>query len=101
MKKDNDFDLKDFREHLQQLEKELSQGIKSDPDYGGEIDEVLASLKRLGKELNDPKYEKVLPDLFTVIEFLDMVGSTIEDDEDDEDLDDEDFDDEEIDEDEK
>lgn len=76
---ENEFDLAEFRNHLQQLEKELGTGVKQDPDYHGEIDEVLASLKRLTKELKDPKYQQVLPDLFTVLEFLDMVEDNLED----------------------
>lgn len=75
---EKDFDLAEFRNHLQQLEKELAAGVKQDSDYQGEIDEVLASLKRLTKELKDPKYQQVLPDLFTVLEFLDMVEDNFE-----------------------
>lgn len=81
---DQEFDLTEFRNHLQQLEKELSAGVKQDSGYQGEIDEVLASLKRLTKELKDPKYQQVLPDLFTVLEFLDMVEENFEEDEEEE-----------------
>ena len=75
---ETEFNLKDFRIHLQQLEKELSAGVKQDPDYQGEVDEVIGSLKRLIKELQDDKYQQVLPDLFRVIEFLDMVEDNFE-----------------------
>lgn len=76
-----EFDLEEFRNHLQQLEKELATGVKQDPDYQGEIDEVISSLKRLTKELKDPKYQQVLPDLFRVLEFLDMIEENFEEEE--------------------
>ncbi|MFI0434779.1 MAG: hypothetical protein ACH350_03490 [Parachlamydiaceae bacterium] len=79
--KENAFDLDEFRNHLQQLEKELSAGIEQDGEYQGEIDEVIGSLKRLSKELKDNKYQQVLPDLFRVLEFLDMIEDNFEDDE--------------------
>jgi len=83
--KENAFDLEEFRNHLQQLETELSAGIKQDPDYEGEIDEVIGSLKRLSKELKDKKYQEILPDLFRVLEFLDMIEDNFEEDESEED----------------
>lgn len=76
--KEREFNLDDFRNHLQQLEKELSAGIKQDPDYQGEIDEIIESLKRLSQELKDKKYQQVLPDLFRVLEFLDMIEENFE-----------------------
>jgi len=82
--KENEFDLKDFRNHLQQLETELSAGIEQDADYQGEIDEVVSSLKRLSKELEDTKYQQVLPDLFRVLEFLDMIEDNFDDEEEEE-----------------
>ena len=79
--KEREFDLVEFRNHLQQLEKELSDGVKQDPDYQGEVDEVIGSLKRLTLELKDKKYQQVLPDLFKVLEFLDMVEDNFEEEE--------------------
>ena len=70
---EREFNLEEFRNHLQQLEKELSTGVEQDSDYQGEIDEVIESLKRLTQELKDQKYQQVLPDLFRVLEFLDMI----------------------------
>jgi hypothetical protein len=78
---EREFNLEEFRNHLQQLEKELSAGTKQDPDYQGEIDEVIEALKRLTRELKDKKYEQVLPDLFRVLEFLDMVEENFEEEE--------------------
>jgi hypothetical protein len=89
--KERDFDLEGFRDHLQQLEKELSDGVKRDPDYQGEVDDVIGALQRLAQEFKDKKYQKVLPDLFNVLEFLEMLQDNFEM---------EDFDDEEFDEDE-
>lgn len=83
--KEREFNLEEFRNHLQQLEKELSAGIKQDPDYQGEIDEIIASLKRLTQELEDQKYQQVLPDLFRVLEFLDMIEENFEEEEEEED----------------
>lgn len=94
--KEREFNIEEFRSHLQQLEKELSSGIKQDPDYQGEIDEIIESLKRLTKELKDKKYQQVLPDLFRVLEFLDMIENNFEEELDDEELDDEEFYDEEL-----
>jgi len=71
--KEQEFGLEDFRNHLQELEKELTEGTKQDPGYQGEVDEVLASLRRLATELQDERYRQVLPDLFRVLDFLDMV----------------------------
>lgn len=85
--KEREFNLDEFRDHLQQLEKELSAGIKQDSDYQGEIDEVIGSLKRLTVELKDKKYQQVLPDLFRVLEFLDMIEENFEED----DLEEDDF----------
>jgi len=79
--KEREFDLVEFRSHLQQLEKELSDGVKQDPDYQGEVDEVIGSLKRLTQELKDKKYQQVLPDLFRVLEFLDMIEANFEEEE--------------------
>jgi molecular chaperone GrpE (heat shock protein) len=79
--KEQEFNLQDFRKHLQQLERELTEGTKQDPDYQGEIDEVIEALKRLTQELKDKKYEQVLPDLFRVLEFLDMVEENFEEEE--------------------
>lgn len=76
--KEREFNLDEFRNHLEQLEKELSAGIKQDPDYQGEIDEIIESLKRLSQELKDKKYQQVLPDLFRVLEFLDMIEENFE-----------------------
>lgn len=86
--KEKEFNLDEFRDHLQQLEKELSAGIKQDSDYQGEIDEVIGSLKRLTIELKDKKYQQILPDLFKVLEFLDMIEENFEEDDLDEDEDD-------------
>ena len=105
MNKENneqEFDLEDFRNHLQEMESQLSAGIEQDSEYQGEIDEVLASLKRLSKELKDKKYQQVLPDLFRVLDFLDMIQDNFdEEDFDDEEFDDEEFDDEELEEEEE
>lgn len=90
---EKEFNLDDFRSHLQQLEKELSAGIKRDPDYQGEIDEVIDALKRLTKELKDNKYQQVLPDLFRVLEFLDMVEENFEEEDFDEEFEEEEFED--------
>lgn len=76
--KEREFNVEEFRNHLQQLEKELSTGVKQDPDYQGEIDEIIESLKRLTEELKDKKYQQVLPDLFKVFEFLDMIEENFE-----------------------
>jgi hypothetical protein len=76
--KENQFNLEEFRNHLQQLEKELTVGIEQDPDYQGEIDEVIEALKRLIQELKDKKYQQVLPDLFRVLEFIEMVEDNLE-----------------------
>jgi hypothetical protein len=76
--KEREFNLEEFRNHLEQLEKELSAGIQQDPDYQGEIDEIIESLKRLTQELKDKKYQQVLPDLFRVLEFLDMIEENFE-----------------------
>lgn len=77
---DADFDLVEFRDHLQQLEKELKVGIEKDPDYQGEVDEVIEAIKRLNKELQDTKYQQILPDLFLVINFLGMVDAGFDED---------------------
>ncbi len=77
----NGFDLEEFRNHLSVLEKELKQGTEKDPDYQGEIDDVISSLGRLSEELKDKKYQKVLPDLFCVIEFLQMIEENAEEEE--------------------
>ncbi len=77
---EKEFDLNEFREHLHQLETQLKNGVKEDPDYQGEADEVLGALKRLKKELQDSKYEKFLPDLFLVLDFLGTVQNAYEDD---------------------
>ncbi len=74
----NEFDLEDFRNHLQQLEQELSTGVSQDVEYQGEIDEVIGSIKRLTQELKEDKYRQVLPDLFKVLEFLDMIEANFE-----------------------
>lgn len=99
---DNTFDLEEFRSYLVQLEKELSTGVKQTPDYHGEMDEILHALKRLTKEFKDKKYQQILPDLFSVLNFLNMLEEDIEDEfeEDDDYDDDEDFDDDEFDDDE-
>ncbi len=81
---EREFNLEDFREHLQQLERELTEGTKQDPDYQGEIDEVIEALQRLTKELKDKKYQQILPDLFRVLEFLDMVEDNFEEEEEEE-----------------
>jgi molecular chaperone GrpE (heat shock protein) len=80
----NEFDLEGFRTHLQQLQKELSEGVNQDPEYQGEVDEIISALKRLTQELKDKKYQQVLPDLFKVIEFLDMVEDEYEEEEEEE-----------------
>lgn len=84
MQHHDNFDLAEFREYLTQFEKDLSEGIKKDADYQGEVDELLAALKRLIKELQDKKYQQVLPDLFKVIAFLDMMQEEIEEEEEEE-----------------
>lgn len=76
--KEREFNLEEFRQHLQQLEKELTEGTKQDPDYQGEIDEVIGALQRLAQELKDKKYAQVLPDLFRVLDFLDMIEENFE-----------------------
>lgn len=92
--KEQEFDLAEFRTHLQQLEKELTAGIKQDPDYQGEVDEVIGSLKRLAVELKDKKYQQILPDLFRVLEFLNMVEDNFEEEEfEDEEFEEEEFED--------
>ena len=73
-----EFNLVEFRNHLEQLEKELSSGINQDSNYQGEVDDVVSALKRLTKELKDDKYQQVLPDLFKVLEFLDMIEDQFE-----------------------
>ena len=76
---EQEFDVEEFRKHLQELERELSTGVEQDPDYEGEVDEVIGALKRLTQELKDKKYQQVLPDLFVVLEFLDMVEENFAD----------------------
>ena len=85
------FDLAEFRGYLVQLEKELSSGVKQSKDYQGEVDDIIESLKRLIKELKDEKYQQILPDLFGVLNFLNM----LEEDEDEDEDEDEEFEDEE------
>ena len=76
-----DFDLNEFRETLAQLENELQDGIKKDSEYGGELDEVLSSLKRLKIELKNEKYQQILPDIFNVLQFLNIVEENFDEDE--------------------
>lgn len=83
-----DFDLNEFRETLAQLENELQDGITKDSEYGGELDEVLGSLKRLKTELKDEKYQRVLPDIFNVLQFLNIVEENFDEDEDEDEFED-------------
>ena len=75
------FDLEEFRSYLIQLEKELSSGVKQSADYQGEVDDVIEALKRLIKELKDKKYQQILPDLFGVLNFMNMLEEDFEEDE--------------------
>jgi hypothetical protein len=81
---EQEFDLDEFRNQLLQLEKELTTGIKQDKEYQGELDEVIASLGRLKQELKDKKYQQVLPDIFNVLQFLNMVEENFEEEEEEE-----------------
>lgn len=92
--KEEDFNVVDFRKQLIDLEKELLAGVKRDPNYDGELEEILTSLKRLISDLKDPKFQNMIPDFLRVIHFLEIFNDTFSD------LDDEDLD-EEFDEDEE
>lgn len=91
MKESENFDYETFKADLTKLEKELLEATKKDPEYAGEIDEVLEAIKRLNKEFKDPKYKQVLPDILNVMYFLGMLeGEEGEEDEDEEYFEDED-----------
>jgi hypothetical protein len=96
------FDITELKDYLAEMHKELSTLVESDPEYDGEVDELMKAITRLQGDLasvktqeafTDEVKQQIMPDLAFVMGFLNEFIEMDEDSEfgdDDDDFDDED-----------
>ena len=78
-------DIPQFRKHLREMQEAFKEGMVEDDEYPEELDELLAAMDRLEKELANQKSQQLLADFFMVYSFIQTYSEEIDEDEFDED----------------
>lgn len=79
-------DIPQFRQHLREMQQAFKEGMIEDEDYPEELDDLLAAMGRLEKELANKNSQQLLTDFFMVYSFI-QTYSEESDDEHEDDLD--------------
>ncbi len=75
-----EFNLESFRKEIENLKVILEKDTSEDPEYQGEVDDVITSIKFLCEEFKDKRYETVLPHLIKFFQYMDEMNRLDEED---------------------
>ena len=78
-------DIPQFRQHLREMQQAFKEGMVEDEEYPEELDELVAAMGRLEKELANKNAQQLLSDFFMVYSFIQTYSEESDDDEDDDD----------------
>ena len=63
-------DIPEFRKHLKEMQAAFTQGMEEDGEHPQELEELVAAIGRVEKELADKKSQQLIADFFMVYSFI-------------------------------